>query len=206
MVRLRKEPDERKAELVETAGKLFGKRGYAATSVSDIVKAAGVAQGTFYWYFKSKEEILEAVAERMVEWMFGGVEEIVDDADMKADEKLWRIFESMLSSVESGGRMVEEFHAPKFSRYHDKMARYFIKRLIPVLSKVISEGVEQGVFDTPSPEIAAVFILAPGLYTDEDIPIDEGGSIEHISTEYMDIIGRVLGSPGWPGNIEKRGK
>ncbi|MBN2168160.1 MAG: TetR/AcrR family transcriptional regulator [Actinobacteria bacterium] len=193
MVRVKKPPMERKAELVETAQELFFKNGYDATAVSDIVKNAGVAQGTFYWYFKSKEEILDAVAEKFAGVIFKGIEKVAEDEDMPADQKIWAIFGAAESSVEKGGKIVEEFHSPKFSRYHDRIARHFLKRLIPVLTKVIYEGREQGIFDTPSPEMAAIFILAPGLYTDEDIPFEGRKSIEHFSDEYMDIIGRVLG-------------
>ncbi|NAP01187.1 TetR family transcriptional regulator [Halomonas sp. MG34] len=48
---------ERREQILEVALKQFSYYGYHKTKVSDIVKAAGVAQGTFYWYFKSKEAI-----------------------------------------------------------------------------------------------------------------------------------------------------
>lgn len=54
----------KRAELAGAAARVFGERGVAGTAVSDIVKAAGVAQGTFYPYFDSKDDVLLAVAER----------------------------------------------------------------------------------------------------------------------------------------------
>lgn len=54
---------ERRQELLGIAVELFAKNGYHKTKISDIVRHAGVAQGTFYWYFKSKEAIvLEIIA------------------------------------------------------------------------------------------------------------------------------------------------
>ncbi|MFP4976784.1 TetR/AcrR family transcriptional regulator [Paenibacillus sp. CN-4] len=54
---------ERRQELLGIAVELFAKNGYHKTKISDIVRQAGVAQGTFYWYFKSKEAIvLEIIA------------------------------------------------------------------------------------------------------------------------------------------------
>lgn len=54
---------ERRQELLDIAVELFARNGYHQTKVSDIVRQAGVAQGTFYWYFKSKEAIaLEIIA------------------------------------------------------------------------------------------------------------------------------------------------
>ena len=53
----RRNPTERRDQLVAAARRVFEKKGFARTSVSDIVKAAGVAQGTFYLYFKEKNDI-----------------------------------------------------------------------------------------------------------------------------------------------------
>ena len=187
---------ERKAELVETAHELFFKNGYDATAVSDIVKTAGVAQGTFYWYFKSKEEILDAVAERFAGMIFQGIQKVAEDKEMPADQKVWAIFGAAESSVERGGKIAEEIHTPRFSRYHDKIARYFLKRLIPVLTQVIYEGVEQGIFDTPSPEMAAIFILAPGLVglTADTISCTAGDKSANLtqSLQVTDIFGLQL--------------
>ena len=61
MARIVKVPDERRSELVATAQQLFYTKGYERTSISDIVKAVGVAQGTFYYYFDSKTAVLEAI-------------------------------------------------------------------------------------------------------------------------------------------------
>ncbi len=61
MPRISKSPDERRSELVAAAQQLFYTKGYERTSVSDIVKAVGVAQGTFYYYFGSKQAILGAL-------------------------------------------------------------------------------------------------------------------------------------------------
>src|SRR4029078_11193189 len=49
---------ERRAQLITCAARLFAERGYHPTSVADIVRALGVGKGVFYWYFASKEELL----------------------------------------------------------------------------------------------------------------------------------------------------
>jgi len=61
--RVTKVPEERKQELIDTAERLFLEKGYEQTTVADIVREIEVAQGTFYYYFSSKEEILEAIIE-----------------------------------------------------------------------------------------------------------------------------------------------
>jgi AcrR family transcriptional regulator len=53
--------EERRAQLLATATRLFAERGYDPTSVADIVAAMGVGKGVFYWYFPSKEELLAEI-------------------------------------------------------------------------------------------------------------------------------------------------
>jgi AcrR family transcriptional regulator len=53
---------ERKQQLLDAAARLFAEQGYAATRVADIVEAAGVAKGLFYWYFENKEALFRDLA------------------------------------------------------------------------------------------------------------------------------------------------
>ena len=64
-MRITKRPDERRAELLGAARALFDERGVEKTRVSDIVGRVGVAQGVFYYYFRSKDEIVRAVTEQV---------------------------------------------------------------------------------------------------------------------------------------------
>jgi len=60
--------DQRRRELLDAARDLFAAKGFEKTNVSDIAARAGVSQGTIYWYFKSKVELLMAVFE---DWLAG---------------------------------------------------------------------------------------------------------------------------------------
>ncbi len=55
--------------LLETAGRLFGEKGFAATSIDDIIGAAGTSRATLYAYFDSKDALLSAIVDRM--WQDG---------------------------------------------------------------------------------------------------------------------------------------
>ncbi|MFA6373381.1 MAG: TetR/AcrR family transcriptional regulator, partial [Methanothrix sp.] len=69
MSRIVKEPEERRKELIDTAGRLFVAQGYDQTSISDITKEVNVSQGAFYYYFDSKEDVLVAVMEKQIALM-----------------------------------------------------------------------------------------------------------------------------------------
>lgn len=64
MVRVKKKPEVRRAELIDTALELFSSAGYEKTKIFDIVQKAGVAKGTFFYYFPTKEAVLEAICTR----------------------------------------------------------------------------------------------------------------------------------------------
>lgn len=63
-MRIRKDPEIRRTELIDAALALFGSAGYEKTMIVDIVKKAGVAKGTFYYYFPTKEAVLTAICSR----------------------------------------------------------------------------------------------------------------------------------------------
>ncbi|WP_037290793.1 TetR/AcrR family transcriptional regulator [Saccharibacillus sacchari] len=95
-----KELVDRKAQLIEIALEKFARLGYHQTKISDIVSEAGVAQGTFYWHFKSKEaiglEIIEQGKERLLQVIDQGYRQDTGDLDdmVKASEALFlRLFD-----------------------------------------------------------------------------------------------------------------
>ena len=65
-MRIVKEYEERRKEILETAERLFLTKGYTKTTVNDILKEIGIAKGTFYHYFKSKEEVMDEIIMRII--------------------------------------------------------------------------------------------------------------------------------------------
>ena len=62
-MRVVKKPEERRAEMVTAASKLFAQQGFVRTSVAEIVSAVDVAKGLFYYYFTTKDDMVKAVVE-----------------------------------------------------------------------------------------------------------------------------------------------
>lgn len=87
-MRIIKEPEERKTEILDTAEHLFITKGYGKTTINDILKEIGIAKGTFYYYFKSKEEVMNAIVLRFVSVGVRKAREIVADNTLTAHEKI----------------------------------------------------------------------------------------------------------------------
>ncbi|MCK4653591.1 MAG: TetR/AcrR family transcriptional regulator, partial [Candidatus Cloacimonetes bacterium] len=88
MVRIVKEYEERKKEIMDTAQTLFYQKGYENTSVNFIIETIGISKGTFYHYFKSKEDLLDNIVEKFTNEIISKLEPIVNDKSMDAISKL----------------------------------------------------------------------------------------------------------------------
>ena len=73
----RKEPEERKKEILDIAEELFIAKGYDNTSTTDILERVGIARGTMYYHFKSKEEILDALIDRVIQGIVRNVKSVL---------------------------------------------------------------------------------------------------------------------------------
>jgi TetR/AcrR family transcriptional regulator, fatty acid metabolism regulator protein len=92
--------DERRGEILGAATRAFARKGYHATRVADIAREAGVAQGTVYLYFGSREEILVSAFEVFADGMMAGVRAAVE-ADDPALDRLRSVVRAVLSSMEA---------------------------------------------------------------------------------------------------------
>lgn len=151
----------RRDQIVSAAAAMFAERGVAKTAVSDIVKAAGVAQGTFYLYFASKDEVVLAVVERMGEAMIDGVAARLAAGSSAVGKLL--ILRDMLSDVGSepgAAELIELMHRPENRALHDRFAEDLTPRFAPLVEGIVEQGVAEGVFNVEDARAAAWFVLA----------------------------------------------
>ncbi|MDH5519863.1 MAG: TetR/AcrR family transcriptional regulator, partial [Acidimicrobiia bacterium] len=94
MVRVSKAPDVRRREIVDAALELFATKGYASTTVNDILDAVGIAKGTFYHHFTSKEEVMRGVVQQIVDQGIERAEAIATDESIPAPDRFLAILGS----------------------------------------------------------------------------------------------------------------
>jgi len=199
MVRLVKDPEIRRNELINAAEELFIKTGYEPTAISDIVKKVGVAQGTFYYYFKSKEDILNTIIERYIDDIKVGVEAIAAENDINAIEKIMAFF-GFLNNIDQGKeKLIDYFHEDQNVHLLARFEKNVPSNIIPPFCQMIEEGVQEDLFDAKYPETAALsiigttFAISHWMYDKED----RAGSTKKIMAAIFDLIEKILGAePG----------
>ncbi|MDR2933988.1 MAG: TetR/AcrR family transcriptional regulator [Rickettsiales bacterium] len=83
-----KKPEVRKNEILDAAQGLFLSKGHAKTTIIDILNVYGLLKGVFYYYFESKEEVMNAIIDRMVDAIVAGAKTIAADKNLSAVDKL----------------------------------------------------------------------------------------------------------------------
>ncbi|CUB59141.1 HTH-type transcriptional repressor KstR2 [Bacillus subtilis] len=160
-MRIVKEYEERRKEILETAERLFLTKGYTKTTVNDILKEIGIAKGTFYHYFKSKEEVMDEIIMRVIKEDVAKAKVIVSNPNIPVLEKLFRVL--MEQSPKSGDikdKMIEQFHQPNNAEMHQKSLVQSIIHLSPVLTEILEQGIEEGIFSTSYPQETIELLLS----------------------------------------------
>ncbi len=153
-----KEANERKNEILDVAKDLFMKQGYNQTNTNEIVKAVGIARGTLYYHFKSKEEIMDAIIVRQGDELVRRAENIADDKMQSVFERIFNIIMS-LKIEEQEQELVAHIHRPENALMHQRIEKMIVEKITPILTEVILEGIEEGVFKTAYPYECVEMIL-----------------------------------------------
>ncbi|MBE0150269.1 TetR/AcrR family transcriptional regulator [Serratia fonticola] len=164
MVRTVKTPEVRRAEILQAASELFQEIGYESTSVDSIVRSAGIAKGTFYYYFKSKDEVLAALAQQLCAEMVARSQIIADDPQLGAIEKFCAIIAAQNQTAEAGQALVEDLHRPENRALHERSNIETVLAFGPILATVVEQGNQEGVFQVDDPLSTVQFILAGSLF------------------------------------------
>lgn len=166
-MRIVKEAEERKNEILDAADVLFSQKGFDGTSTADILEKVGIARGTLYYHFKSKEDIMDALIERSTAVFLRAAQKAADQNIPVID----RIVNVILSNHLQGDydkEMLSHMHSPQNALMHQKTQKAVLKNLTPILADIIREGVEQGVFKTPFPYECMEMILTYAMIAFDD--------------------------------------
>ena len=182
-----KKGERRKQELLRIAYKQFLQKGYEETSVDDIIAEAGIAKGTYYYYFETKEQMLEEVIGMMIGHETEAARQIVQ-AQLPVHQKIAGIIASLRPSREEEpieGALMR----PENSMMHRRVRSRLVEIVVPLLSQVVEEGIRQGVFACDNiPERVRM------LLTVSSETFDEGRFTDRDVAVFVDMTEKLLGA------------
>lgn len=154
-------------EFLTKAAEVFEKKGFSQTRIHDVAQALELSRSALYHYFKSKDEILEALVEEHTEQAAERMEEFVATQPGSPVEKLRALLSRSILDRMSGGarlRVLEQLAAdmpPKIKQHFERARR----RILDLHAKLIEEGIATAELRAVDPRTAALAILGIAGWT-----------------------------------------
>lgn len=162
MARTVKKPDERREEIIKAARDLFQSKEYDKATMQELMKTLKIAKGTIYHYFSSKEDLLEAVVEDLIDEELKKKEALIEECrrrNLDAAETI-RMLATKDRMAEENEQILDALHQPGNIIVHARQLGRYLTKLAPIYAAVIEAGREEGIFETDHPLECAEFMLA----------------------------------------------
>jgi AcrR family transcriptional regulator len=214
MARIVKEDEylARRNEILNVAQRFTYTKGFHEMAIQDILDNLGISKGAFYHYFDSKQALLEALIERMVQEAEVLMLPIIDNPNLPALEKIQSFFDTAgiwkTSQKEYMLSLLRVWYADENAILRQKVQVTMTRHFTPMFGPIIRQGIREGVLHTPFPdtigEIIISFLQGLGvtfaelLLAEEPVP----GALQQAETAlaaYDYALVSVLGAP--PGSL-----
>jgi AcrR family transcriptional regulator len=166
MVRIVKEENytARRNEILDAAYQLVYTKGYEQMTIQDILAKAQISKGAFYHYFDSKQALLEALCDRLIDEIEQVVLPVVQDKSLSAIDKLNTYF-STAGRWKTAHKtylisLLHTWYTDDNAIVRQKMFSKGAERISPMLTGIIQQGIREGSMSTPYPERAGEIILS----------------------------------------------
>jgi len=194
--------------ILDVAQRLVYTKGYEQMTIQDMLDDLQISKGAFYHYFDSKQAVLEALIERMQEEVEQLLLSIVQDPHLPALEKLRRFFPT-LAQWKTARKdfilaLMHILYADENALFRQKARALAVKRVTPLMTTVIRQGIQEGVLTTSYPDQVGEVILSLVLDLGDTIAwlllswepkSDDVRRIESTVAAYTDALERALGAP-----------
>jgi AcrR family transcriptional regulator len=204
---------DRRNAILDAAQRLIHSKGYEEMTIQDLLDHLEISKGAFYHYFDSKRAVLEALMDRVIEEMEQLLLPIVHDPNLPALAKLQRFFSVSVrwKTVRKDYLLplVRVLYADENVLYRQQTRVRSIEMVAPMLGEIIRQGIQEGVMNTPYPDLAGEMVmsllldmgesLVPRVLASEITPdgrlAGSPATFQRVVAAYSDAMERVLGAP-----------
>ncbi len=195
MKRIIKKPEERRSEIIIAARYLFQKQEYEKTTMQDVMDYLDIAKGTIYHYFPSKEALLQAVIEDMVDESVEKMYEILEKSSGNALEKI-QLLMGAGSIAADNENLLDHLHRHSNDSMHLRILIATLAKQAPLYAQLIEQGCKEGVFITNVPLECAEFILyGVQFLTDKGVCPWKQEDIDRRVKAFPQLIEQLLQAP-----------
>lgn len=202
--------DARREQILDCAQRLFFSKGFEATTVQDLMLAAGVSKGGFYHHFAAKEDVLEALSLRLAGVSLDLIGEVMQRPGLTAFERLNQSLRALRRFKRDRAEGILAAFAtllkPENIMLYDRINRANIRTVMPLFETIIEGGRQDGSFDVPDARLAAQAILSLGSMMHDAVGAAIGASagpnrakanaeLERTLQWQGIVIDRILGLP-----------
>ena len=197
-------PDKIKSEkILDALQQLLEEKSIQHISVSEIAAKAGIGKGSIYYYFPSKDAIVDALIERSYEMPLDTAKNLSTQTGVSSLTRMAMMFQACRNS---SAAFLKQDHASTASVQdlaflHQKYLNYLISELKPALTDIISQGIACGeiCFDHPA-ALAEIALIVPAVKLDNSLVPSTQGETEETLRGLISLLEKGTGVP--PGALE----
>jgi AcrR family transcriptional regulator len=199
----------RRDEFIDAAQRLIQSRGYEQMSVQDMLDELGASKGAFYHYFDSKEALLTAVIDQMIEDAMRVVAPMVDDPNLTAPQKFQRVFSGIAqfknARIELLQGVIEAWISDENAIVRERFRKVAAQRLSPLMARIVEQGLAEGSYTAGPPGSVARVLLslmlganeaAVELYMARQAGTITFDTVQQTLAAYAEAFDRIVGAPG----------
>jgi AcrR family transcriptional regulator len=163
--------ETRKSQILDVAENLFYEKGYEHTTINDIINASGIAKGSLYYHYKSKEDVLDGIVKRRGDKNIEAAMAIAQKSSITAQAKLLQAILSQKPENEREKQLTDDYEKSSNGQMFLKSLTDIISRLAPVIKGIVEQGIQEGIFSTPYPleSIEILLSAAHALFDNSEL-------------------------------------
>lgn len=163
----KKDPEIRKNEIIQAAEQLFLMQSYKATTVEHILHLTGLSKGGFYHHFKSKDDVLMVILDRITDESVQTAQDLADMESISALQKLALFFKHQMELKMPKAKIIRAFYEE-----HDSNPQFYKQismiwnKYVPVFTQIVLQGIEEASMTVKNPEetVRLLFGAIASLY------------------------------------------